>query len=1074
MVTRARQKTKTILALGLTALVLGLSACERKKTGEMEGSGDGLISNRPTKAENYIAVVKLKNPALLATSGRAEGRTQIDAEQAAGIETEQKAFLEQLAQIAPRSRVIYRYRLVLNGFALTGPIADLEKLKEIAQIASYETDGGFQRPSNVEQEEQARALAQALLDRNSVKFIGAENLHRRTISNPRGEPVPLNGTGMRVGIIDTGIDYTHSMMGGPGTVEAYKSVNPSEPHPLFPNGKVVGGIDLVGTDYNAAAVQFEKNIPKPDANPMDEGGHGTHVAGTVAGLGDGVETYSGVAPGADLYAIKVFGAGGATSDSVVIAGLEYAADPNSDLEFNDQLDVVNLSLGSSFGGAKILYNEAIRNLTQGGTVVVASAGNSGNVDYITGAPGVADDAISVAASVDDTLHNWQLPAVKFITPSAGDLVVPAVEAAITKTIEQAGPVTGSLVFVGLADQDFTDEVKASLKGKVALIDRGVVPFAEKIRRSQEAGAVGVVVANNQPGDAFVMGGEGAYEIPAVMVTQAVGATLKEELGKGEVVMHFSTPDKILLPERIDTITDFSSKGPRTDDSVIKPEISAPGQNIISAAMGEGTKGVKLSGTSMAGPHIAGAMALLKQAHPTLSVTELKTLLLNGAKTIDDESGAVYPVSRQGAGRVQIDRSVDTAVMIKPATLSLGGMALESRKTVRKQITLKNMKSEPQTFELKLVKRGEGLNLRPVPALTLAAGEEKTVSVNLLLDSTGMEEIVREMDGWIIAEAGGQEVSRIPVLAVARRVSNISARNLIVEASSADFPGAAGSLQLVNEGKNAGDALLFNLIAQDSRKKDPFLDPYMSRTCDIQSVGYRVVEKEIEKGRRGQVLQVAAKMFAPLTHWQGCELTVLIDRDGDQVAEQELAAISMDNVPGLATPPNQYGLASALFDAAKLREIRKEIETRSAASGEKVEENYAPALLTMVPFTPYDHSTVVVVEAEVARLARRPTGELSIKVVSQEYSGSSVEVDDVLNDETDQWFPLSVDPLTQSYVGLPEKVRLASGETRTVEFEKGYGLQPLMVLAPQNLTVVSDTLEDRQQILLRPKFEEPQP
>src|SRR5690606_14720236 len=194
------------------------------------------------------------------------------------------------------------------------------------------------------------------------------------------------------------------------------------------------------------------HIPIPDQDPIDEGGHGTHVAGTVAGLGDGVNTYDGVAPGALLHAIKVFGADGSTGDSVIIAALEYAADPNGDLDPADQLNVVNLSLGSSFGTPHILYSEAMKNLIEGGTMAVASGGNSGHYNYIVGAPGTTSEAISVAASVDDMDHNFKFPAVKFTKADADTVISKAVEAVFSKSIEEAGDVSGKLVFIGLADQ----------------------------------------------------------------------------------------------------------------------------------------------------------------------------------------------------------------------------------------------------------------------------------------------------------------------------------------------------------------------------------------------------------------------------------------------------------------------------------------------------------------------------------------------------------------------------------------------------------------------------------------------
>ncbi|MES2854449.1 MAG: S8 family serine peptidase, partial [Bdellovibrionota bacterium] len=299
--------------------------------------------------------------------------------------------------------------------------------------------------------------------------------------------------------------------------------------------------------------------PIPDVNPLDEGGHGSHVAGTVAGKGDGENTYDGVAPDALLHAIKVFGADGSTGDAVVVAALEYAADPNSDMDLTDKLDVVNLSLGSPHGNPHILYNEASQNLSRAGVVVVASGGNSGDSDYIVGAPGVADDAISVAASVDDMDHNWKFRAVRFTTPSEPSLITEAIEGTIGKPIEEAGEVTGPLVHLGLADQELTEEQKAAVAGKIAFIDRGVVTFAAKVERAFKAGAIGVVVANNQPGEPIAMGGDGKFGIPAIMVNKDLGDKLKAEMTKGTVSIAFFTDDRIEKPELIDTITGRASR-----------------------------------------------------------------------------------------------------------------------------------------------------------------------------------------------------------------------------------------------------------------------------------------------------------------------------------------------------------------------------------------------------------------------------------------------------------------------------------------------------------------------------------
>ena len=123
---------------------------------------------------------------------------------------------------------------------------------------------------------------QPINDFNSTTFIGADQAHNRTIENKSGNQEYIMGQGINVGIIDTGIDYTYSMLGGNGNPEEFKNMNPDQPSASFPNAKVVGGIDLVGTQYNAGSDRFELRIPHPDSNPIDEGGHGTHVAGTVA------------------------------------------------------------------------------------------------------------------------------------------------------------------------------------------------------------------------------------------------------------------------------------------------------------------------------------------------------------------------------------------------------------------------------------------------------------------------------------------------------------------------------------------------------------------------------------------------------------------------------------------------------------------------------------------------------------------------------------------------------------------------------------------------------------------------
>ncbi len=1047
----------------LPALVL--AACSPSKKSllqELGGEEVGIFSNRQIKQDEFIAVVKLDSPALLTTAQKLNGKTQVDEELAKKIEEEQTKTIADLKALSSDIRVLFRYRMVLNALAIVAPIELKDQLKSRLHISYVEKEGTFSRPATFTPNTEAVRAALDLVSNTSVKFIGGDKAHAAGI----------RGQGMRVGIIDTGIDYTHKMMGGAGTEAAYKAENPDKASTSFPNAKVVGGIDLAGTEYDSGSGDYTKHLPVPDENPLDQGGHGTHVGGTVAGIGDGVETYSGVAPDAVLYGIKVFGAEGSTGDAVVIAGLEYSADPNRDGKPDDQLDVINMSLGSSYGSPHVLYEEAVGNLSRGGTVVVASAGNSGNFDYIVGAPSIVEEAISVAASIDDMPQNWKFATVRF-DAGADTYAAELIQGPITKPVATVGDLQGKLVPAGLATEDFPPELAAKIKGNVALIDRGQVNFSDKIKRAQDAGAIGVVVANNQPSQPIAMGGEGEYQIPGLMITQALGQTLKDKIAAGvEVVIHFQNEEKVERPELIDTLTGFSSKGPRSMDGLLKPEISAPGSNVISAKMGAGDKGVQMSGTSMAGPHIAGVMALLKQAFPGLTSAELKSVLMGHAKSIGDEKKQNYLLSRQGAGRVQIDASLTAKVVADKTALSLGEQNLETQKQIKTTVTVKNISKDALNLKVEMT-ADEGLSLENPQDLALAAGESKTISLKIRLNIAKLADPQAELDGLLKLTLDGAEIHRIPVLALVKKISQVSGSGLKVHAGSdASSAGATAELTLSNAGVQDGVALPFNLLGLDTRKQNPKQDVFMSKYCDLQAVGYRVIDKKVGD-QTLKVLQIGVKTYDALTQWNMCEVSVLIDSNGDQVAEQELAAIQLGNVKGLSTATNEQAFASVLFDAPTMRNLRAQYEDAAIAGvkeGEKkVEENYAPAVIDMFDLAPYNHSSVMVVEADVTKLVRRSEGYLAIKVATIFNDPNSVESDDFLENQATEWQTLSLQEQSQAYMNLPETVTVKAGQSTTVEFDKGQGSGQLLLLFPDNRTVVSDVQVDGQLQTLVPQF-----
>jgi subtilisin family serine protease len=444
------------------------------------------------------------------------------------------------------------------------------------------------------------------------------------------------GAGVKVAVMDTGIDYDHPDLGGC----------------FGPGCRVAYGYDLVGDDFNADDTSPSYNpIPVPDDDPDDCQGHGTHVAGIVGA--DGVVT--GVAPGVTFGAYRVFGCEGSTFADIMIQAMEMA--------LADDMDILNMSIGSAFAWPQYPTAEASDRLVNAGMVVVASIGNSGTSGtYAAGAPGVGKKVIGTA-SFDNV--ETMLPYFEVNTERIG--YVPMSYAGPTPT---SG--TEEIVFVGQgcnADLPLLEDPA----GKVALIVRGACSFNEKATNAIDAGAVGVVIHNSSPG-VF----NGTLGTPIDGVTPVVGISLED----GLFIRAQATPTYMTWTDQQASfpsptgglISSFSSYGLAPDLSV-KPDIGAPGGDIYSTIPleqgGYGTKG----GTSMASPHVAGAAALLLEAKPNTPSQVVRDILQNSA---DPKPWSLNPglpffdhVHRQGAGMVDIDDAILATTKIEPGKLALG-------------------------------------------------------------------------------------------------------------------------------------------------------------------------------------------------------------------------------------------------------------------------------------------------------------------------------------------------------------------------------------------------------------------
>ncbi|HLT96040.1 MAG TPA: S8 family serine peptidase, partial [Acidimicrobiia bacterium] len=696
---------------------------------------------------------------------------------------------------------------------------------------------------------------------DSVPFIGGDVV--------KGEGI--DGEGVTIAIIDTGIDYTHAAFGGDGDPEDYENNQTGIIEPgTFPTDKVIGGFDFAGPNYDPCA-DVPIDVPSPDPDPLDVHGHGTHVAATAAGYetdGHG----AGMAPGAKLYAFKVFGdITGCTN--LTAEAIERALDPNNDLDTSDHVDVINMSLGSAFGSPDDVSAIATQSAVDLGVVVVASAGNEGPISYITGAPAVADGAISVAAIIDE---GYELNAVRVNSPAE---LARDYEAAIGDFGDLDDPVTGDLVVAepldACADADNgLIENAEEMEGKIAFIQRGTCSFSAKVRAARDADAIGVLVFNNAAGDPIVMGQDGnpdqPTDTPAMMISLEDGELILGAIVEDEEVVNVTLSDDVTIPkpELAAQMADFSSQGPGHGNG-FKPDVSAPGFGIVSADVGTGSGGASSNGTSMAAPHIAGLAAQVLEAYPDLDPAAVKALIMNSATPAEPSD---VPLARQGTGIAQADRAVlDLRAYAAPAGLSFGRLNPLTVGSATETVTVTMLENgDDATYEVDVIAHS------PLPGVSLTVSDDTittsggvaefdvTLSWNpAQMDADEWGATQTEFDAWIeISNDSDPDDSMVVgVLAV------------IDPASSFDVEGGEGEVTLGNDGPAAGFAVGYNLAGVGDG--DNFL----------QAVGYTAYDVGFD------ILEVGLATM-PIETPNPYEIDLYVDVDGDADPDWLLAAIDL--------------------------------------------------------------------------------------------------------------------------------------------------------------------------------------
>jgi subtilisin family serine protease len=748
----------------------------------------------------------------------------------------------------------------------------------------------------------------------TVPYIGASAV----------QALGFDGRGVKVAVLDSGVDYTHKNLGGPGTPEAYVAAYGSDPtnsqnktlDGLFPTDKVIGGYDFVGEDWPNTDLA-------PDPDPIDFEGHGTHVADIIAGRSlDG--THRGVAPGAKLFAIKVCSSvASACSGVALLQGMDFALDPNGDGDMSDAVDVINMSLGSSYGQREDDLSAASAMAVRLGVVVVAASGNDGDKPYVTSSPASTPEVISVAQTQVPSARKYPL-----VINSPASI---AGQYPNTETVGWA-PVgagfSGNVAYVGRGCPG--DTYLADPAGKVALIVRGSCAVSLKIDRAAKAGAIGVLLAMTDGSDpiSFSFGGGDTF-VPTLIITKAVSDKIRANLS-APVNVTVSPANSIAL---VGGVVGSSSRGPSYSYSAIKPDIGAPGASV-SAEVGTGTGETAFGGTSGATPMISGSAALLLQAHPDRTPAEIKSLLMNSAETSIQTDrallpGVLAPISRIGGGEVRVDRALasSTAAWDKDAltgSLSFGYQAFSESGTITRAVLVRNYSNKSRTYTISSGFRyandsASGAVAIQTPAtVKVSANGVQEFPVTLKVNAARLPDW--GLNGGALGGAGPllQNVEFDGYIHVADTKDDVHLAWQILPHKAAAVSASLNADKPVvtldnRQGATAGGVEVFSLTGQSPAIKKKFLPSAGDNfaVIDLQSVGVRMVDLGGEPG-----IQFAIHTRGARSHPNYPALfDVALDLNGDGVPDFEIfnselgafassgqnAVFVFDDVTGVATP-----------------------------------------------------------------------------------------------------------------------------------------------------------------------------
>jgi hypothetical protein len=687
----------------------------------------------------------------------------------------QESVVESLRASVPEAQVGARYQTVLNGFAVVVPGDSVGALAKVAGVAKVHAVREYH----------------ATMDASNT-VMGAPAFWSALGGDDRA------GAGIRIGILDTGIDFSNPMFSDPSLL----------PPGGFPRGDaaLANGKVIVARYFQSIADAREANANLGHRTAQDLVGHGSHSAAVAAGSrvdlsgsGRRAITVGGVAPKAWLGSYRVFSP--RAFDDNIIAAIEAAV--------LDGMHVINMSFGSapSTNPMEDPIIRATENAIAAGVVATISAGNSGPDAGTVGYPGASPSAITVGATAN---AHYGLSTLGLFEVVSGSPFVPTGLASVVggacadRCSLPVSPVTAPLLDVDLVDGQLTGIActqlpGGSLNGRIALVQRGTCTFAVKGQNVQAAGAVGMVIYNSDDpavsnsGEHLLNPSISQPSVPALLVRRSDGLALKTFLAGntgtsavGQIRAAPASTPPFVGPTTPQRLTSFSSRGPTRGDLQIKPDLTTVGADSYAACQDDSADGENrfpapdpdrgastmfdasgflfANGTSFSAPRAAGAAALVRQKHPDWAPQQIKAALTETASRPTDNGkiGGERLMAR-GSGDIDLAAAATVESLVLPTNASFGRVEIDPiLPTPAKTFTLSNHSSATVTYSLAVhATAGDPAVVPSVePAsVTLGPGESRPVTLRLSFGA-GLSAADTDSEGFLAVSDGRMTIPEV--------------------------------------------------------------------------------------------------------------------------------------------------------------------------------------------------------------------------------------------------------------------------------------------------------------------------